>query len=83
MSTNETNAETSGFNLSRWALQQKSLVLFLMLLTMAAGVWSYQRLSRNEDPPFTIKTMVVSAMWPGATTTDTASLLTDKIEKKL
>lgn len=83
MSTNETHAESSGFNLSRWALQQKSLVLFLMLLTMAAGVWSYQRLSRNEDPPFTIKTMVVSAMWPGATTTDTASLLTDKIEKKL
>ena len=83
MNTNEPPAESSGFNLSRWALQQKSLVLFLMLLTMAAGVWSYQRLSRNEDPPFTIKTMVVSALWPGATTTDTASLLTDKIEKKL
>ena len=33
------------------------VVLFLMLLTMAAGVWSYQRLSRNEDPPFTIKTI--------------------------
>ncbi len=75
--------ESSGFNLSRWAIQQKSLVLFLMLLTMAAGLWSYLRLSRNEDPPFTIKTMVVSALWPGATTSDTASLLTDKIEKKL
>ena len=83
MSTTEPPVESSGFNLSRWALQQKSLVLFLMLLTLAAGIWSYQRLSRNEDPPFTIKTMVVTAMWPGATTSDTASLLTDKIEKKL
>lgn len=83
MSTQEAPAEASGFNLSRWALQQKSLVVFLMLLTMAAGIWSYERLSRNEDPPFTIKTMVVSALWQGATTADTASLLTDKIEKKL
>lgn len=83
MSTVPTTNDSPRFNLSRWALQQKSLVLFFMLLTLGAGVWSYQRLSRNEDPPFTIKTMVVSAFWPGATTSDTASLLTDKIEKKL
>ena len=71
------------FNLSRWALREKSLVVFLMLVTLAAGLWSYGRLSRNEDPPFTIKTMVVSSLWPGATATDTARLLTDKIEQKL
>lgn len=83
MSTVATPSDSTRFNLSRWALQQKPLVLFFMLVTIAAGVWSYQRLSRNEDPPFTIKTMVVSAFWPGANTSDTASLLTDKIEKKL
>lgn len=71
------------FNLSAWALQQQTLVIFLMLLTVAAGAWSYLHLGRNEDPPFTIKTMVVSAVWPGATVTDTANLLTDKIEEKL
>jgi multidrug efflux pump subunit AcrB len=71
------------FNLSTWALQHQSLVIFLMIMTMVAGIWSYQRLSRNEDPPFTIKTMVVSALWPGASTTDTVNLLTEKLEKKL
>lgn len=71
------------FNLSTWALQHQSLVIFLMIMTMITGIWSYQRLSRNEDPPFTIKTMVISAMWPGASTTDTVNLLTDKLEKKL
>lgn len=71
------------FNLSDWALRQPSLVVFLMLLTIAAGVWSWLHLGRNEDPPFTIKTMVVSAVWPGATITDTVGLLTDKIEQKL
>ena len=70
------------FNLSSWALGQQTLVVFLMLLTVAAGVLSYLHLGRNEDPPFTIKTMVVSAVWPGATVTDTANLLTDKIEEK-
>jgi len=77
------SVEDGGFNLSAWALGQQSLVVFLMLATLAGGGWSYLNLGRNEDPPFTIKTMVVSATWPGATTSDTVNLLTDKIEQKL
>jgi multidrug efflux pump len=38
---------------------------------------------REEDPPFTIKTMVVKTLWPGATTLETAKQVTDRIEKKL
>ncbi|MFD1253264.1 efflux RND transporter permease subunit [Devosia equisanguinis] len=72
-----------GFNLSSWALNNQSFVVFLMLLTVLAGTFSFLNLSRGEDPPFTIKTMVVSAAWPGATMQDTASLLTNLIEKKL
>ena len=78
-----TPGSSGSFNLSRWALQQQSLVVFLMIVTVLAGVLSFLRLSQNEDPPFTIKTMVVSAHWPGATSTDTAKLLTDKLEQKL
>ncbi|MER9138930.1 efflux RND transporter permease subunit [Mesorhizobium sp. M0830] len=81
--TGAKDALTHGFNLSAWTLKHQSLVVFLMLATVIGGIWSYQRLSRNEDPPFTIKTMVVSAMWPGASTTDTVNLLTDPLEKKL
>lgn len=82
MSTGKSSFK-SRFNLSSWTLKHQSLVIFLMLATIIGGVWSFQRLSRNEDPPFTIKTMVVSAMWPGASVTDTVNLLTDKLEKKL
>ncbi|WP_394824918.1 efflux RND transporter permease subunit [Pendulispora albinea] len=71
------------FNLSEWAIGQQSLVIFLMLISVAAGIWSYVRLSRNEDPAFTIKTMVVAASWPGATTEDTTRFVTDKLELKL
>ena len=71
------------FNLSEWALRHRSLVTYFMLVIVAAGVWSYLRLGRSEDPDFTIKTMVVQAQWPGAGVSDTAEQITDRIESKL
>ena len=56
------------FNLSRWALEHKSFVVYLMLVVTLAGIFGYRQLGRDEDPPFTIKTMVVKTLWPGATT---------------
>ncbi len=73
----------TGFNLSDWALRNKSFVLYLMLVSAVAGLWAYGKLGREEDPPFTIKTMVIKTLWPGATASDTVSQVTDRIEKKL
>ena len=70
-------------NLSDWALRHRALVWFLMVIIVAMGLFSYRRLGRNEDPDFTIKTMVVQAGWPGATVDDTLEQVTDRIEKKL
>ena len=56
----------SGFNLSEWAVRHRSLVVYFMLVLAVAGVGSYLRLGRSEDPSFTIRTMVVQAKWPGA-----------------
>lgn len=75
--------DVPGFNLSAWALANQQLVAFLLLVVMVCGVLSYERLPRNEDPAFTIKTAVVSAGWPGATVPDTMNLVTEPIEKKL
>src|SRR6476659_772061 len=71
------------FNLSRWALDHRSFVVYLMLVIALAGIMNYRKLGREEDPPFTIKTMVVKTLWPGATTLDTVLQVTDRIEKKL
>jgi multidrug efflux pump subunit AcrB len=54
-----------------------------MVMIVAMGLFSYQRLGRNEDPDFTIKTMIVQAGWPGATVEETIDQVTDRIEKKL
>jgi multidrug efflux pump len=72
-----------GFNLSEWAIKHRSLVAYLMVIIVIAGVWSYFQLGRSEDPNFTIKTMVVQAMWPGASVSDTLEQVTDRLERKL
>ena len=75
--------QMKNFNLSRWALEHKSLVVYLMLVVALAGLMQYGKLGREEDPPFTIKTMVVKTLWPGATTLEIVQQVTDRIEKKL
>ena len=71
------------FNLSDWALDHRSLVWYFMIVFMVAGVFSYLNLGREEDPAFTIKTMVIQAQWPGASVEETTSQVTERIEKKL
>jgi multidrug efflux pump subunit AcrB len=71
------------FNLSEWALRTRSVVIYLMIVAVAAGVLSFIRLGRNEDPSFVVKSMVVSAAWPGATMEDTLTQVTERLERQL
>ncbi|MBY3174237.1 efflux RND transporter permease subunit [Rhizobium leguminosarum] len=71
------------FNLSDWALEHRSLVWYFMIVFILAGAFSYVKLGREEDPNFTIKTMVITAQWPGASAEEVARQVTDRIEKKL
>ena len=71
------------YNLSAWALRHRALILYVMLAVAAAGVWAYMTLGRGEDPPFTIKTMVMTVDWPGASADEMMREVTDRIERKL
>lgn len=71
------------FNLSEWAITHRALVLFMILLIGAAGLFSYYKLGRAEDPSFTIKVMNIQVGWPGATAAELQTQVVDKIEKKL
>ncbi|HWQ42969.1 MAG TPA: efflux RND transporter permease subunit [Desulfosporosinus sp.] len=71
------------FNLTAWALNHKHFLYFFMALFFMMGIVSYQKLGRMEDPDFTIKQMVVTVAWPGATARQMEEQVTDKIEKKL
>ena len=71
------------FNLSDWALEHRSLVWYFMIIFLFAGFMSYLNLGREEDPNFTIKTMLIQAQWPGASAEEVTKQVTDRIEKKL
>jgi len=72
-----------GFNLSEWALNNRSLTVYLMIVAVLAGLFAFVRLGRNEDPSFVIKTMVVQAAWPGASVDDMLQQVTERLERTL
>ncbi|SDJ59004.1 efflux RND transporter permease subunit [Pseudomonas indica] len=72
-----------GFNLSAWALRNRQIVLYIMLLMGAVGALSYSKLGQSEDPPFTFKAMVIRTLWPGASAEEVSRQVTERIEKKL
>ena len=71
------------FNLSEVALNSQQMMFFLMLLVFVIGAMSYVQLGRAEDPSYTVRSMVVAAVWPGATAKQVEEQVTDKLEKKL
>ncbi|MFE1599716.1 efflux RND transporter permease subunit [Methylobacterium sp. ID0610] len=70
-----------GPNLAEWSVRRPSIVIYLMLASILAGVVTYARLGRSEDPAFTFRTMIVQAAWPGATIEDTLRQVTERIER--
>ena len=77
------STESSGFNLSEWALNHRAFTRYLMVVLLLLGVAAYFQLGQDEDPPFTFRVMVVRAYWPGATARQVAEQLTDKLERSL
>lgn len=73
----------SGFNLSAWAIRHQALVLFMIIASLVVGCYAYINLGRAEDPQFTIRTMVVTAQWPGSTALEMQAQVTDRIEQAL
>ncbi len=72
-----------GPNLSEWALQRRSLIFFLMIVAVLAGILSFLKLGRGEDPAITTRTMVVAAGWAGATVDETMKQVTERLERTL
>ena len=70
-------------NLTEVSLKNKALVWYFIIVTAIGGIFCYNKLGRMEDPQFTIRQMVISAAWPGASADDMQQQVTDKLEKKL
>lgn len=70
-------------NLSAIAVKERSVTLFFLLLIIAGGIYAFSSLGRAEDPDFTVRVMMVSAQWPGATVETIEKQVADPIEKEI
>jgi AcrB/AcrD/AcrF family len=70
-------------NLSALAVRERAVTLFFILLLAAAGAYAFVMLGRAEDPNFTIKTLTVTTVWPGATAREMQDLVAEPLEKRL
>lgn len=68
-------------NLTEVSLRNKNLVWYFIVVIFIAGIFSYTKLGRMEDPAYTIRQMVVTVAWPGADAVQMEQQVTDKIEK--
>lgn len=72
-----------GINLSELAVKHRAVTLFLIIAILAAGIFSFGKLGRAEDPSFTVKVMTITAAWPGATAQEMQEQVADRLEKRL
>src|SRR5947208_13816327 len=71
------------FNLSAIAVRERAVTLFFIVLMAAAGAYAFVKLGRAEDPSFTIKTLTVTTVWPGATAREMQDLVAEPLEKRI
>jgi multidrug efflux pump subunit AcrB len=71
------------FNLSAFAVRERAITLFAIIAITVAGGFAFLHLGRAEDPGFTVKTLTVSAIWPGATAKEMQEQVGDRLEKRL
>ncbi|GAB6069055.1 efflux RND transporter permease subunit [Thiomicrorhabdus hydrogeniphila] len=71
------------FNVSAYAVKERSLTLYFILMIAIAGIYAFLHMGRAEDPTFSVNTMVVSAVWPGASALEIQNQVADPLEKQL
>ncbi len=69
-------------NLTEWALNHRAVVLFLILVIGVGGMLGFTRLGQLEDPNFSVPSMTVMVMWPGASAQQMQDEVLNRMEKK-
>jgi multidrug efflux pump subunit AcrB/outer membrane protein TolC len=64
-------------------IRYPAVTLILTAMIVFAGVHAFLRMQRTEDPTITIRTGIVAAMYPGATSEQVEKQLTKTLEKHI
>lgn len=69
--------------LTKLALEKKRVTLVLLIGVLFAGIQSYATLPRAEDPGFTVRTALVTTIFPGASPQRVETLVTARLEEEI
>lgn len=69
--------------LVKYFLQKKQVTILLLILVIAGGLFSYVKMGKLEDAPFTIKQALVLTPYPGASPSEVQSQVTDILEESI
>lgn len=70
-------------SLADYAIKNKTVTTFIIILLTVAGTICFFYLGRLEDPEFTVKTATIITHYPGANAQQVELEVTDPIEKKI
>ncbi len=70
-------------NLTKFSIDKNRISLMLLATIIIMGLLSYNKLSQDSMPPYTVRVATVVASFPGASPERVEQLITDKIEKKV
>lgn len=69
--------------LVKYFLQKKSVTILLLVLITVGGLFSYIKMGKLEDAPFTIKQALVLTPYPGASPMEVQTQVTDVLEESI
>ncbi len=67
----------------KYFLKNKAVTWLLLVLILAGGLFSYEKMGKLEDAPFTIKQALVLTPYPGASPSEVQSQVTDVLEEAI
>ncbi len=70
-------------NYSKWALDNRNLINFLVLCLVVGGFFAYNAMSKLEDPEIKVRQAMVVTTYPGASAHQVELQVTDPLEKSI
>lgn len=69
--------------LVKYFLQNKALTILILVFVLVGGIFSYAKMGKLEDAPFTIKQALVVTPYPGASPSEVQTQVTDVLEEAI
>lgn len=70
-------------NIVKYFLKNRAFTHLLLILILAGGMFSYVKMGKLEDAPFTIKQAVVFTQYPGASPEEVQTQISDVLEESI